>query len=112
MSVATGTRTIHRYKLAPNAEGIATVDVAGLDPILRSVDTDLSADISAWFEVTTTDDSQTTPFRFAMLPTGVPTPADAAYLNRTIVGTPFGPLIMHCFRLPTDEPGARGGEPF
>jgi hypothetical protein len=102
MPVATGTRTIHRYKINPDSSGVAQVDVLGLDPVLRSIDTDLSADISAWFEVTTVESGPTKPFRFAVIPTGGTVPAEGAYLNRALVGSPFGPLIMHCYALPTD----------
>lgn len=102
MPVATGTRTIHRFKLHPNADGVAEVEVVGLDPVLRSVDTDLSADVSAWFEVTATDEAgPKTAFRFALVPTGGVVPAEGSYLNRSVVGSPFGPLIFHVYALPT-----------
>lgn len=102
MSVAIGTRTIHRYKINPNQDGTAQVDVAGADPVLRAIDTDLSGDISAWFEVTAAEGGPTKPFRFALVPTGGAVPAEGAYLNRSLIASPFGALIMHVYALPTD----------
>lgn len=103
MPVAIGTRTIHRYKLHPNSDGIAVADVVGDNPVLRTVDTDLSGDTSAWFEVTAAaEGGPTKPFRFALVPTGGTVPAEGAFLNRTIVGGPLGALIFHVYALPTD----------
>ena len=101
-NIATATRTVLRYKLEPDNDGVSVV-TTGKNPRLVHVGTGTSPTVCAWVEVDTDTADFGEVLRIASVGTGQTVPTAATYAGFVIEPCATGMAIRHLYLLPPVE---------